>query len=88
MKAKIIYTLDKTKDEDLEYANLLDAMIFAVNIAKSRGDTDVPSFEYNIVDDVETMISEYSFEMNIDMTDQLFKTDEIKKVLANFMGGL
>ena len=88
MKAKIIYTLDKTKDEDLEYANLLDAMIFAVNIAKSRGDTDVPPFEYNIVDDVETMISEYSFEMNIDMTDQLFKTEEIKKVLANFMGGL
>lgn len=88
MKTKIIYELDKTKDEDLEYANLLDAMIFAVNIVKSRNPEDVPPFEYSIVDDTETMISEYTFEMDVDMASGLLQTDEIKRVLANFMGGL
>ena len=42
MKTKIIYELDKTKDEDLEYANLLDAMIVATNIAKA---ISVPQLE-------------------------------------------
>ena len=88
MKTKIIYELDKTKDEDLEYANLLDAMIFAVNIAKSRDPESVPSFEYNIVDDTETMVSEYTFEMDVDMADGILKTEEVKRILANFMGGL
>ena len=87
MKTKIIYELDKTKDEDLEYANLLDAMIVAVNIAKSRNAEDVPPFEYSIVDDTETMISTYTFEMDVDMTSGLLKTDEVKRILANFMGG-
>ena len=89
MKTKITYILDKTKDEDLEYANLLDAMIVATNIAKASGKIeDVPPFEYKIVDDPETKISEYSFEMDVDMADGILKTDEVKRVLANFMGGL
>ena len=89
MKTKIIYELDKTKDEDLEYANLLDAMIVALNIAKASGKVeDMPVFDYEIVDDTETMISTYSFETDIDMADGLLKTDEVKRALANFMGGL
>ena len=88
MKTKIIYELDKTKDEDLEYANLLDAMIVALNIAKSHNPEDVPPFEYDIVDNVDTMISTYIFEMDVDMASGLLQTDEIKSTLANFMGGL
>ena len=89
MKTKIIYELDKTKDEDLEYANLLDAMIVAFNIAKASGNTeDMPVFDYEIVDNVDTMISTYSFAMDVDMADGLLQKAEIKSVLANFMGGL
>ena len=88
MKTKIIYELDKTKDEDLEYANLLDAMIVAFNIAKASGNTeDMPVLDYEIVDNVDTMISTYSFAMDVDMADGLLQKDEIKSVLANFMGG-
>ena len=86
MKTKIVYYLDKTKDEELEYANLLDAMIVAINIAKTRGD-EIPPFEYNIVDDTETRISEYSFEMDVDMSDGILKTNEIRRILADFTGG-
>lgn len=89
MKTKITYILDKTKDEGLEYANLLDAMIVAINIAKASGKLeDEPPFEYKIVDDPETKISEYSFEMDADMADGLLKTDEVKHILANFIGGM
>lgn len=89
MKTKIIYELDKTKDEDLEYANLLDAMIVALNIAKASGRVeDMPVFDYEIVDDTDTMISTYSFEIDIDMASGLIKSDEIRNTLANFMGGL
>ena len=87
MKTKIVYYLDKTKEEELEYANLLDAMIVAMNIAKARGD-EIPPFEYNIVDDTETKISEYSFDMDVDMSDGILKTNEIRKVLADFIGEL
>ena len=87
MKTKIVYYLDKTKDEELEYANLLDAMIVAMNIAKARGD-EIPPFEYNIIDDTETKISEYSFDMDVDMSDGILKTNEIRKVLADFIGEL
>lgn len=89
MKTKIVYELDKTKDEDLEYANLLDAMIVALNIAKASGKVeDMPVFDYEIVDDVETRISTYSFEMDIDMASGLLQKEEIRSALANFMGGL
>ena len=89
MKTKIIYELDKTKDEDLEYANLLDAMIVALNIAKASGKVeDMPVFDYDIVDNVDTMVSTYSFEMDIDIASGLLQKDEIKSALANFMGGL
>jgi hypothetical protein len=89
MRTKIIYELDKTKDEDLEYANLLDAMIVAFNIAKASGHTeDMPVLDYEIVDNVDTKISTYSFAMDVDMADGLLQKDEIKSVLANFMGGL
>lgn len=88
MKTKIIYELDKTKDEDLEYANLLDAMIVALNIAKASGKVeDMPVFDYEIVDNVDTMVSTYTFEMDVDMASGLLQTDEIKSALANFMGG-
>ena len=89
MKTKIIYELDKTKDEDLEYANLLDAMIVALNIAKASGKVeDMPIFDYDIIDNVDTMVSTYSFEMDIDIASGLLQKDEIKSALANFMGGL
>lgn len=89
MKTKIVYELDKTKDEDLEYANLLDAMIVALNIAKASGRVeDMPVFDYDIVDDVETRISTYSFTMDVDVTSGLLQKDEIRSALANFMGGL
>ena len=65
MKTKIVYTLDKTKDEDLEYANLLDAMVFAVNIAKSRDPESVPHFEYNIVDDTLLLHKIYLLELSL-----------------------
>jgi hypothetical protein len=88
MKTKIIYELDKTKDEDLEYANLLDIMIASINIIKTRNPEDVPPFEYNIVDNTETMVSEYTFEMEMDITSGLLQTDEMKRILSNFIGGL
>lgn len=88
MKTKIIYELDKTKDEDLEYANLLDIMIASINIIKTRNPENVPPFEYNIVDDTETMVSEYTFEMEMDITSGLLQTDEMKRILSNFIGGL
>lgn len=88
MKTKIIYELDKTKDEDLEYANLLDAMIVTLNIAKASGRVeDMPVFDYEIVDNTDTMVSTYSFEMDVDMASGLLQKDEIKSALANFMGG-
>ena len=49
---------------------------------------DMPIFDYDIIDNVDTMVSTYSFEMDIDIASGLLQKDEIKSALANFMGGL
>ena len=90
MKTKIIYVLDKTNDKELEYANLFDAMIAVTNMAKSTGEmpNEFLEFEYEIVDDSETMTSEYRFTIETETADNLLDINEIKKALANFIRGI
>jgi hypothetical protein len=87
MKTKLTYILDKTKDNEKEYATLLDGMIFATNLLKSQGDVpkEIQSFDYNIVEDVENQTLEYTFIMEMDS--ELLNSEEIKGILLGVLGG-
>jgi hypothetical protein len=87
MKTKLTYILDKTKDNEKEYAVLLDGIIFATNLLKSQGDVpkEIQSFDYNIVEDVENQTLEYTFIM--EMGSELLNSEELRETLLRALGG-
>lgn len=89
MKAKLTYILDKTNDNEQEYAALLDGMIFATNLLKSQGEVpkEMQSFDYDIVEDVENHTLEYTFTMELEMDSTLLNSDELKGILLGMLGG-
>ena len=87
MQVKMSYTLDKTIDEELDYSRALDGALTLFNVIKTTEGLpkELQDFNYKIVDDTETMKSEYSFEVSIDS--KLLNSQEIKYLLTDILGG-
>jgi hypothetical protein len=87
MQVKMTYVLDKTIDEELDYSKVLDGALTMVNILKATSDMpdELKDFDYDIVDDTETMTSEYTFKINIDP--KALNTQEIRGLLIDMIGG-
>jgi hypothetical protein len=87
MQVKMTYVLDKTIDEELDYSKALDGALTMVNILKATSDMpdELKDFDYDIVDDTETMTSEYTFKLTIDP--KALNTQEIRGLLIDMIGG-
>lgn len=87
MQVKMTYVLDKTVDEELDYSKVLDSVLTMVNILKATADMpdELKKFDYDIIDDTETMTSEYSFKINLDP--KSLNTQELRGLLLDMLGG-